>query len=61
MAPINANGLDTVYVGTGNVATPTIGGYQAITPNGSDQWFAQETNPWTDPAALGRGGIDDGR
>jgi PQQ enzyme repeat len=49
VAPINANGLDTVYVGTGNVADPTSGGYQAIAPNGGDQWYVQETNPATDP------------
>jgi hypothetical protein len=48
VAPID-NGLDTVYVGTGNVSEPTEGGYQAIAPNGGDQWFDQETNPGTDP------------
>ncbi len=45
VAPIDANGLDTVYVGVGTAATPTTGGYQAILPNGGDQWFVQETNP----------------
>jgi hypothetical protein len=50
VAPINANGLDTVYVGTGNVSSPTSGGYQAISPGGGDQWFVQATNPSTDPA-----------
>ena len=49
VAPINANGQDTVYVGDGNAAAPTSGGYQAITPSGGDQWFVQETNPGTDP------------
>jgi len=49
VAAINANGLDTVYVGGGNASSPTTGGYQAIAPNGSDQWFVQETNPGTDP------------
>jgi hypothetical protein len=49
VAPINANGLDTVYVGSGNVVTPTSGGYQAISPGGGDQWFVQATNPATDP------------
>jgi hypothetical protein len=48
VAPINANGLDTVYVGSGNAATPTSGGYQAISPGGGDQWFVQESNPSTD-------------
>jgi PQQ enzyme repeat len=49
VAPIDAFGTDTVYVGSGNAATPTIGGYQAIAPNGGDQWFVAETNPSTDP------------
>jgi hypothetical protein len=49
VAPINANGLDTVYIGSGDAATPAIGGYQAISPGGGDQWFVQETNPGTDP------------
>ncbi|HEY6426597.1 MAG TPA: hypothetical protein VIX84_05140, partial [Acidimicrobiales bacterium] len=48
VAPIDANGTDTVYVGTGNAAAPTSGGYQAIAPNGTSQWFVQETNPSTD-------------
>src|SRR5580704_742878 len=48
VAPINANGLDTVYVGSGNVSSPTSGGYQAISPGGGDQWFVQATNPPTD-------------
>jgi hypothetical protein len=49
VAPIDANGLDTVYVGTGNAGNPTSGGYQAIAPNGGDQWFVPESNPGTDP------------
>ena len=49
VAPINANGLDTVYVGAGNAASPSSGGYQAISPNGGNQWYVQETNPGTDP------------
>ncbi len=48
VAPIDANGTDTVYVGSGDANTPTVGGYQAIAPNGGDQWFVQETNPGTD-------------
>jgi hypothetical protein len=51
VAPINANGLDTVYVGGGNAASPTSGGYFAIGPNGGIQWYVQETNPGTDPVA----------
>jgi hypothetical protein len=48
VAPIDANGTDTVYVGTGNAAAPTSGGYQAIAPNGTSQWFVQESNPSSD-------------
>ena len=51
VAPINANGLDTVYVGGGNAASPSSGGYFAIGPNGGNQWYVQETNPGTDPIA----------
>ncbi len=51
VAPIDAGGLDTVYVGTGNVSTPGSGGYQAIAPNGGDQWFVQEDNPAGDPTS----------
>ncbi len=47
--PIDANGTDTVYVGSGDAVSPNSGGYQAIGPNGGDQWFVQETNPGTDP------------
>jgi ribosomal protein L24E len=43
--------LDTVFVGSGDAAAPTAGGYQAISPNGGDQWFVQEANPGTDPTA----------
>jgi hypothetical protein len=51
VAPIDAYGLDAVFVGTGNASTPTTGGYQAIGPNGSDQWFVPATNPATDPSS----------
>ncbi len=49
VAPINAFGLDTVYIGGGDAGSPNTGGYQAISPGGGDQWFVQETNPGTDP------------
>ena len=29
--------------------SPTSGGYQAIAPNGGDQWYVPEANPGTDP------------
>ena len=40
---------DTVFVGSGDAASPNVGGYQAITPQGASQWFVQETNPTSDP------------
>jgi hypothetical protein len=49
VAGINAGGLDTVYVGSGTAAQPTVGGYQAISPGGGDQWFVRSYNPPTDP------------
>ncbi len=42
-------GLDTVYVGTGNVVSPTSGGYQAIFPGGGSQWYVPATQPSTYP------------
>jgi hypothetical protein len=42
-------GLDSVFVGVGNVIDPTTGGYQAISPSATSQWFVQESNPGTDP------------
>jgi len=60
-APINStpsvaaltagSNLDTVFVGGGDAGNPTVGGYQAISPTGGDQWFVQETNPSTDPTS----------
>jgi hypothetical protein len=49
VAAINPNGLDTVFVGSGDAAKPLNGGYQAIAPNGADQWFVPAVNPSTDP------------
>ena len=49
VAAISPNGTDSVFVGSGNASAPTVGGYQAITNTGGDQWFVQETNPGTDP------------
>jgi hypothetical protein len=60
-APINSSpseaattagsGADTTFVGTGDAGHPTGGGYQAISPSGTDKWFTQETNPSTDATA----------
>jgi len=44
------SGLDSVFVGVGNAATPTSGGYLAITPQGGTQWFMGVQNPATDTA-----------
>jgi len=53
VAGINAFGLDTVYVGSGDAAHPYPGGYQAISPGGADQWFQVASNPPTDPGNSG--------
>jgi outer membrane protein assembly factor BamB len=39
--------LDTVFVGSGDSQNENSGGYQAITPQGGDAWFTQETDPST--------------
>jgi len=52
VAPTTAgSNLDSVFVGTGDAASPYSGGYQAISPSGGDQWFVQESNPPTDGTA----------
>ncbi len=42
--------FDSVYIGEGNAATPTSGGYLGITPQGGTQWFVNVQNPATDTA-----------
>jgi len=42
-------GTNSVYIGSGNAANPTVGGYQAISAGGGDQWFVPGSNPGTDP------------
>jgi hypothetical protein len=49
VAAIGTGGRDVVFVGSGNAAHPTVGGYNAINPNGTHRWFVQETNPSSDP------------
>jgi len=44
------SGLDSVFVGVGNAATPTSGGYLGVTPQGGTQWFINVQNPGTDTA-----------
>ncbi len=48
VAAVTGSSLDSVFVGTGDAAEPTAGGYQAISPSGSDQWFVRESNPGSD-------------
>jgi hypothetical protein len=50
VASISGNGLDSVFVGEGNAATPTSGGYLGITPQGGAMWFTNVQNPATDTA-----------
>jgi outer membrane protein assembly factor BamB len=50
VAPVNPGGLDSVYVGTGDAQRATAGGYQAVSPSGTSQWFVQGNNPSTDKA-----------
>ncbi len=46
-------GLDSVFVGTGNAADPTQGGYEAFAASGAPLWFTPVTDPPSDsqPAA----------
>src|SRR5579863_1342489 len=39
VADTGGGGLDSVFVGEGNAATPTSGGYLGITPQGGTMWF----------------------
>jgi hypothetical protein len=39
---------DTVFVGVGDAATPAKGGYEAISPNGTEAWFVTVENPSSD-------------
>ncbi len=50
VADIDGNGLDSVFVGEGNAATPTSGGYAGISPSGTMNWFVNVQNPSTDTA-----------
>ena len=50
VADTTGSGLDSVFVGEGNAATPTSGGYLGITPQGGTMWFTNVQNPSTDTA-----------
>jgi hypothetical protein len=49
VAALGANGLDSVFVGTGNATNPLVGGYQAINPTGQGVWFHQVVDTPSDP------------
>jgi hypothetical protein len=42
--------LSNVYVGVGNAAVPTKGGYMGISPQGGTEWLTHVQNPSTDRA-----------
>ena len=46
----SAGGVTSVFVGSGNDADPTTGGYQAFGPSGSQQWFTPAVDPPSDAA-----------
>ena len=46
----SAGGATSVFVGSGNDADPTTGGYQAFGPSGSQQWFTPAVDPPSDAA-----------
>jgi hypothetical protein len=46
----SGSGLDSVFVGVGNAATPTSGGYLGINSGGAGMWFTNVQNPATDTA-----------
>jgi len=50
VADTTGGGLDSVFIGDGNAATPTSGGYLGITPQGGTMWFTNVQNPSTDTA-----------
>jgi hypothetical protein len=47
----SGSSADSLFVGVGDAATPQPGaGYVAITPQGTTQWTASETNPFGGPS-----------
>ena len=61
VADTTGNGLDSVFVGEGNAATPTSGGYLGLTPQGDDDVVHQRPEPGDrHRAGLGRAGVDGG-
>jgi len=46
--PLGGSSLDSVFVGAGNAANPTGGGYDGFAPTGHVLWHASVTDPSTD-------------
>jgi hypothetical protein len=46
--PLDGSSLDSVFVGAGNAADPTAGGYFGFGPSGTPLWRASVTDPTTD-------------
>lgn len=44
----NADGLDSVFIGSGNAAYPDVGGYLGYGPSGNLLWDTQVVDPGTD-------------
>jgi len=47
-AALSAGASDSVFVGAGNAAQPTEGGYFGLAPNGSTSWYTAVTDPGSD-------------
>ncbi|HMD46643.1 MAG TPA: hypothetical protein VKG43_10805 [Acidimicrobiales bacterium] len=48
VADLGGHGVDDVFVGSGNAANPTNGGYRAISPNGTELWYTPVVDPGSD-------------
>ncbi|HEX3947036.1 MAG TPA: hypothetical protein VHW47_05000 [Acidimicrobiales bacterium] len=46
--PLNGGSLDSIFVGSGNAAHPTVGGYLAYGPAGNGLWNASVVDPGSD-------------
>jgi hypothetical protein len=50
---LNGDGLDSVFVGTGNAQYPATGGYEAYGPGGNQLWHTTVQNPASDKHPAG--------
>ncbi len=48
VSPLDGSSLDSVFVGAGNAADPTYGGYDGFGPGGNVLWHASVVDPTTD-------------